>query len=186
MSWIRRDRVRPASTWPYTPDERDHVMPLEGAPQSDIGAPMPLVLASEHRLLLIYIVRETPADWNGTTVRIVDAQMEDLPIAVVEFKRVHAHIFGPPNDEAFEGHPLDSRGLGPYSASIVENSSWVRALERMNSVHEHHRPDQFWEKTHFIFAFHDSTFECVAKEFSVSLHRGSLRQVAASVISRLA
>lgn len=185
MNWLHRDQPRPASTWPYTPDERDRVVPLEGAPQSDVGAPLPLVLASEHRLFLIYIMEETPADWDGTWVRIIDAAVDDMPIAAVEFNRVHAHIFGPPNDEAFEGHPLESRGLTPYSASVVENSSWIRALERMNSVHEHHRPENFWKLTHYIFAFHDSTFECVANEFSVSLHRGSLRDVAAAMIPRI-
>lgn len=186
MSESRSKPARPASTWPYTPDGRDRIVLLEGAPQSDVGAPMPLVLASEHRLFLIYIMQDTPADWDGTKVRIVDTLVEDLPIAVVEFNRVHAHIFGPPNDEAFERHPLESRGLGPYSASIVEDSSWIRALERINSVHQYHNPERFREKTHFIFAFHDSTFECVAKEFAVSLHRGSLSAVAASVISRIA
>lgn len=116
---------------------------------------------------------------------MVSADSPDEPIAVVEFEGPAAHIFGPPNDEAFEGHPLAERGLEPYSACVVEGSSWISALERMNSVHPSHRPEPFWKLTHYVFAFHDSTFECVASGISVSLHRGSLRGVVAETAARL-
>jgi hypothetical protein len=38
---------------------------------------------------------------------------------------------------------------------------------------------------HFVLAFHDSTFECVARGYDVELHRGPLRDAVASVVSRL-
>jgi hypothetical protein len=81
-------------------------------------------------------------------------------------------MFGPPNDEAFSGHPLASRGLSPWIVQEVVCSSWIRGLERMNSVHPYHRREAFSAFRHFVFAFHDSTFECVAEDFSVSLMRG--------------
>lgn len=46
-------------------------------------------------------------------------------------------------DEAFRGHPLASRGLHPYAAFRVEDSSWVRRLECMNAVHDSHDPERF-------------------------------------------
>ena len=52
-------------------------------------------------------------------------------------------MFGPPNDEAFDGHPLARRGLRPYGAFEVTHSSWIRQLEQMNSVHPHHSPPLF-------------------------------------------
>jgi hypothetical protein len=172
--------------WPYAPDERDRVVPLADAPQSDGGAPLPTILASDCRLLLVYLLQDTPEGWDGTRApRIVSPESEDMPVAVVEFRRPHAHIFGPPNDEVFSGHPLSGRGLSPYGAYVVEESSWIRALERMSSVHAHHKPEHFWKLTHYVFAFHDSTFECVAYEFSVSLHRGSLRDIVAAMVPRV-
>ncbi|HEX6368284.1 MAG TPA: hypothetical protein VF006_05095 [Longimicrobium sp.] len=185
MSWFRRQPPDPARHWPYTPDERDRVVPLADVPQSDVGAPLPVVLASDYRLLLIYLLQDTPADWDGTWVRVVSPDSEDMPVAVVEFQRPYAHLFGPPNDEAIAGHPLSGRGLAPCDAYTVEDSSWIRALERMNSVHPNHRPGMFWKLTHYVFTFHDSTFECVAGGFTVSLHRGSLRDIVASVVSRV-
>lgn len=72
------------------------------------------------------------------------------------------------------------RRCKPYSAFEVRNSSWIRQLDKMNSVHPQHRrgsyPDDY---RHFILAFHDSTFECVAQRFNVALGSGPLAAVAA-------
>jgi hypothetical protein len=38
-------------------------------------------------------------------------------------------------------------------------------------------PEVFSDYRHFIFAFHDSTFECVAKEITVTLYKGTFRSV---------
>jgi hypothetical protein len=83
----------------------------------------------------------------------------------------------PPNDEAFRGHPLASRGLGPYRVFEVRASSWIRRLEGMNAVHPQHRPERFARYRHFIFAFHDTVFECVAETFTISTHTGSVADV---------
>jgi hypothetical protein len=77
------------------------------------------------------------------------------------------------------GHPLASRGLQAYSAFEVRNSSWIRQLERMNSVHPQHNPARYSMLHHYVFAFHDSTFECVARDFSLSLHTGTTLRVLA-------
>lgn len=56
----------------------------------------------------------------------------------------------------------------------------------MNSVHEHHKPERFWKLTHYVFAFHDTTFQCAADGFSVSVHRGSLRDIVGAMAPRVA
>jgi hypothetical protein len=158
----------------YTVDSRDTVVELKNTPQSDIGAPLPFVWADDYRLILSYLVSEPDPNWDGTYINVVSPETEDTLVAIVRFARPYAHMFGPPNDEAFDGHPLANRGLTPYAAFEVVESSWIRQLERMNSVHSCHNPERFMENLrHFIFAFHDSTFECVARSFSVSVHRGS-------------
>jgi hypothetical protein len=40
----------------------------------------------------------------------------------------------------------------------------------MNSIHPHHRADCFAALTHYVFAFHDTTFECVAASVSLKVH----------------
>jgi len=40
----------------------------------------------------------------------------------------------------------------------------------MNSIHEYHRPEAFAALTHFVFTFHDTTFECVARGFGIDVH----------------
>lgn len=153
-------------------DER--VVELQDVPQSSVGAPCPLILSDEHSLVLAYYVQDTPDGWDGTTVRVVGYDKSSEPAALIHFSSCYARLFGPPNDEAFSGHPLAARGLRPYSANLVENSPWIRALERMNAVHPYHNPQVFARWKHFILAFHDTTFECVADGYSVHLRRGAL------------
>lgn len=161
----------------YSIDSLDEVVEVTGLPQSSIGAPCPMILAGEHHLHLAYLLEERPDDWDGTTVRILDEISPGEPVALVEFSRAYAHMFGPPNDEAFSGHPLASRGLDPYGAYEVLHSSWIRNLEGMNAVHPHHKPEHFASYRHFVFAFHDTTFECVAADFRMSRHEGSVEEI---------
>jgi hypothetical protein len=169
----------------YSVDERDRVTELTDVPPSSVGAPLPLVIGDEHRLVLAYYVEESSPGRDGSTIRGVHRADAGEPVALVRFKFCYAHMFGPPNDEAFDGHPLASRGLHPYGAFEVSESSWIRRLERMNSVHPHHRPDRFWRRRHLIFAFHDATFECVCDGFDVRLTRGSIEAVVPEMMTLL-
>ena len=116
---------------------------------------------------------------------MVSTQESVEPVAIVRFHRPAAHMFGPPNDEAFSGHPLADRGLQPYGAYEVRGSSWIRRLERMNSVHPSHSPESYRLLRHVILAFHDTTFECVARSFTVDASDGPLMQVALHALERL-
>jgi hypothetical protein len=169
----------------YSVDRKDKVVELLDAPQSSIGAPRPMILAGEHELYLAYFIQNTPTGWDGSTVRVIDENTSGEPIALITFTGINAHLFGPPNDEAFSGHPLASRGLRPYGVFEVCNSSWIRTLERMNSVHPYHRPERFVELRHFVFTFHDTTFECVAEDFSASVQEGSVARVLADVFREI-
>jgi len=44
----------------------------------------------------------------------------------------------------------------------------------MNRVHPHHSDEAFKEYRHFIFYFHDTVFECVAKSYSLKIGEGSI------------
>lgn len=169
----------------YQVDDKDRVVPLQDVPKSSIGAPMPFVIADERRVVLAYYLQNRPSDWDGSYVRVVDPVTSKEPIALIRFQGCHVHFFGPPNDEAFAGHPLANRGLNPYRAFEIEESSWIRQLERMNSVHLYHCPERFWKLHHFIFAFHDSTFECVCDGFEITVAKGSIREVIPKMVSLL-
>lgn len=159
----------------YDVDGQDEVVALVGVPQSSVGAPLPFVVADEHRVVLAYYLEETSPDWDGSSARLVWPSDGEEAIAIVRFAPCIAHMFGPPNDEAFARHPLAARGLHPYSAAEVRGSSWIRRLERMNSVHPRHRPEGYRSLRHLVFAFHDTTFECVCRGFDVRVTRGTLR-----------
>lgn len=169
----------------YVVDGNDKVVELKDLPQSCVGAPCPVVLAGEHHLCVSYFLQDTPTDWDGRSVSVVGPGSH-RPAAIVRFSMASASMFGPPNDEAFTGHPLATRGLHPYGAFEVLNSSWIRRLEKMNSVHPRHRPEAYAEYRHFILAFHDTTFECIAGGYKFERVSGPMTELIARESSRLA
>ena len=164
----------------YEVDREDRVVEIADVPRSSVGAPLPVVVAAEGRLLLAYVAEVEDPSWNGGTPRSVTAE-SDEPAVRALFEDPRAHMFGPPNDEAFRGHPLAARGLEPYGVFRIERSSWIRRLERMNRVHPQHSPAAFEELSHFVFAFHDSTFECVAQRFTAEVVAGPLSAAVADM-----
>jgi hypothetical protein len=169
----------------YEVDGKDVVVELEEVPQPSVGAPIPIVLAGEHDVLLTYYL-DTSSEWDGETIRSVGPNTEGEPVLIVKFAACTAHMFGAPNDEAFTGHPLADRGLRPYAIFEVKNLSWIRKLERMNSVHPYHDKKLFLEKRrHFVFAFHDTTFECVAHGFTFNVKTGSVRSMVPLMLEAL-
>jgi len=99
----------------YTVD-KDSVVPLADIPQSSVGAPLPRIVADEHTCIVGFYLEARDPNWDGTYARVVDPEATADPVAVVTFPLYCATMFGPPNDEAFSGHPLSSRGLEPYGA----------------------------------------------------------------------
>jgi len=148
----------------------EYAIPLEGLPPSDVGAPLPHLLAAGHRVLRAYYVAERDPHWDGTYITMIDAaENSDAPIAVVEFTGYLAVRMGIPNDEALEGHPLDTHGLDAYAMHLVVNSSWITELGRINSVHSQHKGGWHEWARHYLFTFHDETFECIARSHEVRL-----------------
>jgi hypothetical protein len=159
----------------YTVNGSDRPRSVNSAPQSSIGAPCPVLIASENSLRLAYYLepeRLTP-EWRAAPVLQARPNFCDDLCAIVTFERAYAHMFGPPNDEAFSGHPLAACGLKPYSVFEIQESSWLRGLVQMNSVHPYHKAEHFSAFKHWVFSFHDSTFECLASGYNIVLARGT-------------
>src|SRR5919108_140066 len=129
----------------YEVDDRDAVVQVAELPPPSPGAPEPVVLADEGSAVIAYYA---PDSVNWDTAKPEDLGEEEVVVAV--FRSVRSMMFGAPNDEALHGHPLSDRGLEAYAAYRVENSSWVRRLERMNRVHPRHSSEAFSRLSHFI------------------------------------
>ena len=155
----------------------DRVEELKSVPESCAGAPMPFVIADEHHVLLAYLTSQPAPNRDGTVTNT------ESVVAIVTFARPSLHMFGPPNDEAYGGHPLAKHGLRAHSASEVHSSSWRQRRIEMNRVHYRHSDAIYDGLRHFIFAFHDSTFECLAHDFDVALFSGSMQRAVAHMAS---
>ncbi|HEV3362660.1 MAG TPA: hypothetical protein VG795_00725 [Acidimicrobiia bacterium] len=113
------------------------------------GAPMPVVLATEDRTLFAFYLAESEV-------------IEGLGVQTAEFVGCSAVTFGFPNDEVLHGHRLWNRGLEFYGLHIIEDSTWLDELRRIERVHDRAPPNPFADSKHFLLTFHDSTLEAIA------------------------
>lgn len=153
----------------YAVDGKDEIVEIEDLPLPASGAPMPLILADDQHLMLGYEIAPGGEE-----------------LAVLRFPHSLAHFFGPPNEESWRGHPLAQRGLTPGGVYEVRHSSWCRALERLNRVHPRHDPRRYDRYRHFVFAFHDETFECIAEEVVLAATLSNGEKARASLLAVMA
>lgn len=108
--------------------------------------------------------------------------MEDAGTALVEFKRCAITKFGYPNDEAWSGIPR-TRGLS-YGIFEIHNSAWIRELTTLNRHSFPGTPDDDRSR-HFLFLFHDSSFECIADDMTLELFACPYKDVLARITERV-
>jgi hypothetical protein len=161
----------------YSVDQNDRVATLREVPKPDVGAPCPAIVADESTLVLAYYVSSPPSlDWDGSPREIsVDSKGESA--AVITFRACRVYIQTEITDATIDGHPLYNRGLKSYGAFEVLHSSWIRQLEQFQATQASPQPKSYAQLRHFLFAFHDSLFECVAGGFTVEVHQGSIRSL---------
>ncbi|MFC4777307.1 hypothetical protein ACFO9Q_10985 [Paenibacillus sp. GCM10023252] len=164
----------------------EYALPIDWEPEWSVGAPIPHVISSGHQSYLIYYIEEESQDWDGINVKVMDSNAnEELPIAVVEFKGCYAYKFGGANDEVLYGHPLYKKGLKFYSAHKVINSNWIKAEEKINSVHDYYNPEPWRDRIHYLLLFHDELFECIADGYETSVYRESFKTVLSKVLNKM-
>lgn len=140
----------------------------------DMGAPLPLLFRSDYRCFLTFYC----ADSHDV------AQVEWLS-AIVEFDGCFSAKLGSPNEDGFAAHPLCGRGGDPGSVQRVLNSPWLREVKDIDGGHSQADNATAHELTHFIFWFHDSTFECLAQSFRVEVVRTPRAEIVARLSNRL-
>jgi hypothetical protein len=148
----------------------------------DGGAPMPQVISDGSTTVLLCYASESPANTRGEGAPTSVATKGRSNLIRFTFSLCSSIRFGSPNDEVLHGHPLYGRGLEFYQAHIVRNSAWLAELNVINSAHSQYRGPS--DETHFLFAFHDDTFEAIADEVRVEEFEGSMRSALAAEAAR--
>ena len=71
------------------------------------------------------------------------------------------------------------------TAQVVVNSPWLAEVRAINSVHSRYDPERWEAVKHFVFWFHDDTFECLAESLQFEVSTEELRNVIAGLKIRL-
>lgn len=158
---------------------------IEWTPQWDTGAPMPQVFSNGYKVFLIYHINEPDHNRDGNYVTVIDNTSEtNYPLALVEFSG-QTFRFGIANDEVFSGLPLWGKGLEGYAAHIIENSTWINELKKINKVHPYYNEDSWKDEKHFALLFHDEIFEVIAKDYKIETFNMTFEELASKVVKRM-
>ncbi len=163
-----------------------YAVPLEFPVQWDSGAPRPYLLQNDYKTFLLFLLADTQPRRDGSFVEVADpGDTSPANTAIVEFRGCVCSKMGTPNDEVYEGHPLHGKGFVGYRPLQVVNSAWIKELEVINSVHWHYTPERWKTLAHYIFGFHDCTFECVAQSFAVEKMATTTAAALAAICRRI-
>jgi hypothetical protein len=156
--------------------DQDIVEVVEGFPRQAGGAPAPTVIGTDGCDALCYYV---DFDESGTLDQPISISNDSTgQIAVVTFKYCFLYKFGYPNDEGLPEHSLYESGVQYYQLHRIRNSSWIAELASKSTL-------TWSEDCHYIFTFHDSTFECIGRGIKFEVRPGTMRQVVSSLIAEL-
>ena len=115
------------------------------------AAPVPFIVANEYKTLLCYRVLGAPPELR----------------ALVSFHGVHATRWGPVIDEHLSAHEFGRVGPGFYSPYQYSNSEWLD--QAIGAAVVASSPWFLGTLYHFVFPFHESTFECLAASIRVEV-----------------
>lgn len=156
-------------------NNEEYATKIEFPVQWDTGAPLPHLFQNDYSVYLSFHIHKVDPNWDGTYINVVDLKDETaVSLAVVEFKSCTIAKFGAPNDEVFHGHPLNGKGLEGYAPLVVKNSKWLNEIQSINKVHSQYNDAHWINRNHYLFGFHDTTFECIAESFEVSLYNTNM------------
>jgi len=152
----------------------------------ETGAPVPVVVSNEYKLYLLYYYQKPTGDISTSDMPRERSNKEDRGVAVVTFKNFLIYKFGYPNAEVLQAHPYYTLGLEAYRLFEVMGSDWVQDIEQRNKVHPFHNPIRYKMYRHFLVAFEDSTFECVAAGMEIEFKpKMTMREGAATYMNTI-
>ena len=121
--------------------------PLDLGFVPEAGVSAPVLLQNEYSAVLTF---------SAITIG-PDGSRAKTGTAIIELDRCQWTMFG---------YPLYGRDLCAHGIFEVHNSHWVRRMFEQNKVSfPNTKP---WNVRHFVFSFHDSTFQCICQGIKAS------------------
>jgi hypothetical protein len=172
-----------------TPMPDEQVVELKVGCHPEAAVSGAVLLQSDNAVFLLFNAMSDETNSQG--------RYEDVGAAVINFTHCKLTRFGGPNDEGLPEHPLYHKGLAQHGYSICEvvNSSWAaEVMERAKKSarriwgdrFQHAYKDRKWTTRHFIITFHDSTFECLADDLILSIHKDPFPQIVEAITHKMA
>jgi hypothetical protein len=135
----------------------------------------PLVIADSSNLIFCFLAVNTKED----------GYLHDCGLAIIRTNSCLIHKHGYPNDEAAIAHPLREHGFDGFQISNVQDSYWIKEIEKQNSQLW---PDSIYSDRfkHWIFPFKETTLELIAKDIEWEISEEPYEVVRTKMLSWIA
>ena|SRR5690606_5599087 len=122
----------------------------------DNGGTSPIVISNENYLYLIFY-KDISQQSNN--------KYDDKYI--MKFDLYLKYNFGIPNNESLYHHPYNKLGIESYSFYELKQSPLLEEMKSIEKQHPYYNENNWLGYKHFIITFHDSMFECIAKDYKL-------------------
>ncbi len=122
----------------------------------DNGGASPMVVSNENQLYLIFYKDISEQSYNNYDDRYI-----------MKFGLYLKYNFGIPNNESLYNHPYGKLGVESYSFYELKKSPLLEEMESIEKLHPYYNKSNWLGYKHYIITFHDSMFECIAKDFKL-------------------
>ena len=76
---------------------------------------------------------------------------------------------GYPNEEVYMHSELYSENeIHKHRLYALPDSDWIKEMDKMNEVHDRHRPGMLKDHVHFMIFFQDEVFECISTSYKLT------------------
>lgn len=153
----------------YVANGNEELVEPSGIPHPIGGAPNPLIVSDEHKMILGYytadenaVVREE--DFEKPVMVGMDSELQPCCLLRASYWK---YVFGPPGMDKQDLHPLHTLGLEYCRVQEVRRSQWIKDEGPPSGYSKHARKAQTW--IHLVITFHDSTFEGLLSDIEVEI-----------------
>lgn len=162
---------------------RSFVRPLEHIPAPHTSVPSPF-LCGRSRAFLLYRLKKS---WRGEDQKKLEeiniGNSSDSFLAVMFANSIHIRL-GFPGRDCIEESEFWDAGLKGLEFVEVLNSPLMARLIEMEKRAEEYNPHTWKEVKHILLYFHDESFECLCRDWSLLLIHGSRKEAIRFMMNR--
>ncbi|MGJ8664813.1 MAG: hypothetical protein ACSHW7_00460 [Patiriisocius sp.] len=148
------------------------------------GESSPKIFATDNELYLFFYYNQDFDEKKFYSEIKERNALIDEGTVMIKFANPLIHKFGSPNSEVLSGHNLYKFGIEFFEAHLIEDSTWLKEISTINSVHRYYKEEKFSKYKHYLLSFDDNTFECISKDYNITYSKMKMFDLILTILQK--